>query len=148
MKISFIKFSLIGLISLSLLSSIASQTKKIQDKAVEPTAKEAIKQILSNGDILLSVDSSCKSVGSSPKDKTILDFLSGILSFQAAPNSDNRIEFAFKREKGRKNELIWICDLTFFGKDTEDVWSNGVRFKMRNSDRKLLRDSVMCIGTG
>lgn len=145
MKKSIIRFSLIGLISLNLVAIAVAQKT---EKAVEPTAKEAVKQILSNGNILLSSIESCKSVGTSPTDKTILDFLSGVLSFQTMPNSDSRIEFVFKQEKGSRNEIVWVCDLTFFGKDAEDVWSNGVRFKLRNSDRKLVRSSVMCIGTG
>lgn len=145
MKNSIIRFLLIGLISLNLAAAVVAQKT---EKAVEPTAKEAVKQILSNGDILLSSIESCKSVGTSPTDKTILDFLSGVLSFQTMPNSNNRIEFVFKQEKGSRNEIVWICDLTFFGKDAEDVWSNGVRFKLRNSDRKLVRASVICTGTG
>ena len=147
MKSGFIKFSLIGLISLNLFSVFvvsAQKTKKLN----EPTVKEAVKQIFLNGDILLSSIESCKSVGTSPGDKTILDFLSGVLSFQAEPDSQNRIEFSFRQEKSNRNGLVWICDLMFYGKDEEDVWGNGVRFKLRNSDRKLIRSSVMCIGTG
>lgn len=147
MKSGFIKFSIIGLISLNLFSAafIAAQKTK---KPIEPTVKEAVKQIFLNGDILLSSVESCKSVGTSSSDKTILDFLSGVLSFQAEPNSQNRIEFTFKKEKSSRNEIVWICDLMFYGKDEESVWGNGVRFKLRNSDRKLIRSSVMCIGTG
>jgi len=148
MKNSILKFSLIGIISLCLCSVAAGQTKKIEAKTVEPTAKEAVKQVFLNGDILLSAGKNCQSVGTSPGDKTILDFLSGVLSFQAEPDSSNRIEFAFKQEKGKRNELVWVCDLLFRGNDAETPWSNGVRFKMRNSDRRLMRESVMCIGTG
>ena len=148
MKNSFIKFSLIGIVSLLLFTSVEGQTKKPQAKLVEPTAKEAIKLILLNGNILLSAAKSCQSVGTSAADKTILDFLSNILSFQSAPDSTNQIEFAFKQEKSSRNETLWVCDLSFKGKDAEDVWSNGIRFKMRNTDRQMLRESLMCIGTG
>lgn len=148
MKNSFLKFSTIGLMSLVLFSVAFGQTKKTDAKVVEPTAKEAIKQLLSNGDILLSAGKNCGSVATSKDDKTVLDFLSGVLSFQAAPESSSQIEFTFKQEKGKRNEPVWVCDLTFKGKDAEDVWSNGVRFKMRNADRRLMRDSLMCIGTG
>ncbi len=148
MKNSFIKFLLIGTISLFLVSFVQGQTKKAEETIVEPTVKEAIKQVILNGDIPLSVGKNCESVGTSPDDKTILDFLSGVLSFQAAPNSANQIEFVFKQEKGSRNEIVWICDLMFRGKDDEDVWSNGIRFKMLNSNRKLIRESLSCIGTG
>jgi hypothetical protein len=148
MKKLFPNFLLIGLISLGLFTAVSAQAKKTAEEPVEPTAKEAIKLILSNGDISLASNSSCKSVGTSPKDTTILDYLSGVLSFQAMPDSENKIGFAFTRENGKNQEIVWVCDLMFYGKDTEDVWSNGVRFKMLNSDRKLLRDSVKCIGAG
>jgi hypothetical protein len=124
-----------------------SNKKHQKEKITEPTAKEALNLILSNGDIPLTVDSSCKSVGSSPDDKTILDYISGLMSFQTEPESSNRIEYSFTR-KEEKKYVYWVCDLMFLGKDSEDVWSYGVRFTMRNSDRKLLRESVKCIGSG
>jgi hypothetical protein len=148
MKKGFIKFSLIGIVSIFLLSTVQGQTKKIESKIIEPTAKEAIRQILLNGAAPLSAAKNCQSVGTSAADKTILDFLSGVLSFQTAPDSTNRIEFAFKQDKGKQNEVVWVCDLSFKGRDAEDVWSNGIRFKMRNADRKLMRESLMCLGTG
>lgn len=147
MKNSIIKFSLIGIISLFLTISAFAQTKKTSEKPVEPTVKEAIKEVMLNGNILLSSGKDCQSVKTAPTDKTLLDFLSGVLSFQAEPNSANQIEFTFKEEKGRMNEILWVCDLMFRGKDGEDVWSNGIRFKMRNASRKMLRESLACIGT-
>jgi hypothetical protein len=148
MKNAFINFLLLGLIALCLFSSVAAQVKKTNGKAVEPTAKEAIKQILLNGNILLSAGKNCESVGTSKDDRTILDFLSGVLSFQAEPKTSSAIEFTFTQEKGKRNEIVWVCDLLFRGMDEENPSSNGIRFKMRNSDRRLMRESVMCIGTG
>ncbi len=148
MKRVFIKFSLLGIVFLFLFSAADAQAKKTDAKIVEPTVKEAIRQVLLNGNILLSAAKNCGSVGTSGEDRTLLDFLSGVLSFQAMPESSNQIEFVAKQEKTKSSEIIWICDLTFRGKDAEDVWSNGVRFKMRNADRRLMRESLMCIGTG
>ncbi|MBA3693187.1 MAG: hypothetical protein H0X49_11495 [Acidobacteria bacterium] len=148
MKNSILKLSLVGIVSLGLLSATSGQTKKIETKIIEPTAKEAVKQIFLNGDILLSAGKNCESVGTSKDDRTILDFLSGVLSFQTEPNTKSAIEFSFKQEKGRKNEPVWVCDLLFRAGDEESPSSNGIRFKMRNSDRRLMRESVMCIGTG
>jgi len=148
MKKSFINFSLIGAIFLCLFSDTAAQIKKTNEKTIEPTAKEAIRQVLLNGNILLSAGKNCESVGTSKDDRTILDFLSGVLSFQAEPKTSNAIEFTFKQEKGKRNESVWVCDLLFRGGDEESSSSNGVRFKMRNSDRRLIRESLMCIGTG
>lgn len=134
------------LLAIVLASSVYASAQA--KKAVEPTVKEAVRLILANGDIPLSVNSSCKDVGSSATDKTILDYLSGLLSFQAEPGSSNHIEFKATAGKGRKNEAVWVCDLMFYGKEEEAEWSWGVRFTMRDSDRKLLRETVVCTGSG
>lgn len=143
MKHLIFKFSAIGIVVLVSSFSVSAQTKKI-----EPTAKEAIKQIFQNGDVLLSAAKDCQSMKTAPTDRTILDFLSGVLSFQAEPETTNSIEFSFKQETGRLKEIIWVCDVLFRGGDADSPAGNGVRFKMRNSDRRLLRESLMCIGTG
>ena len=148
MKRVFLKFFSIGIVSLSLVSAVFAQTKKAQNNLTEPTAKEAIRQIFMNGDILLSAAKDCQSMKTSPEDRTILDFLSGVLAFQVEPETNNQIEFSFKQERGKRNEIIWVCDLLFRGGDAESPSGNGVRFKMRNADRRLMRESLMCIGTG
>jgi len=131
-------------LSVVLVSGQVNNSKKN-----EPTAKEAIKLIFANGDIPLTVDSSCKDIGSSKNDKTIADYLSGLLSFQTEEDSSNRIGFSFKEDKGKRNEILWICDLMFFGKGKdEEIWSWGIRFTMRDADRKLIRNSIICLGSG
>lgn len=143
MKHLIFKFSAIGIVSACLFSNAFGQTKKS-----EPTAKEAIKQVFLNGDILLSAAKDCQSMATASGDKTILDFLSGVLSFQAEPNTNNSVEFSFKKETGKQKEIVWVCDLLFRGGDAESPTGNGIRFKMRNADRRLMRESLMCIGTG
>jgi hypothetical protein len=147
MKNIISKVFLIVIVSLGVVST-AGQTKKYAAKIVEPTAREAIKQVFLNGDMLLTAGRNCESVGTSRNDKTILDFLAGVLSFQAEPKTNNSIEFSFKREKGKGSETVWACNLVFRGGDEESPSSNGLRFKMRNSDRRLMRESLACIGTG
>jgi hypothetical protein len=148
MKNVFLNFSMIGLIFLALSPGVAAQTKKTNGKAIEPTAKEAIKQIFANGDILLSAAKDCQSMKTASDDRTILDFLSGVLSFQTEPNTKNAVEFTFKQERSKLNEIVWVCDLLFRSGDEESPSGNGIRFKMRNSARRLMRESLMCIGTG
>ena len=143
MKIIITNFLLIGLFFFGLLLAADGQTKTI-----EPTAKEAIKQIFLNADIRLADAQFCKGMGSNAADKTILDFLSGVLSFQAEPKTNNNVEFSFKQEKNERGELVWVCDVMFKGSDDADIWNNGIRFNMRNSDRKLIRRSLICIGSG
>jgi hypothetical protein len=142
MKTAFVNFSLLSLMFLCLFASTEAQVKRTTQKTIEPTAKEAIKQIFLNGDVLLSAGKNCASVGTSQNDKTILDFLSGVLSFQAEPDTRNAVEFSFKQERGKRNEILWVCDVIFRGGDAESPSSNGIRFKMLNSDRRLMRESL------
>ena len=148
MKNSAIRFPVIGFLLIGLSFAVAGQTKKPETKIIEPTAKEAIKQIFLNGDIRLAEAQYCKGEGMEFSDKTIFDFLSGVLAIQAEPETHNNIEFTFKQEKNKFNELFWVCDVWFLGGDKDDIWSYGVRFKMRNSDRKMLRESLTCISSG
>lgn len=143
MKHLIFKFSAIGIVALAFAFGVSAQTK-----AKEPTAKEAIKQIFQNGNILLSAATDCSSMKTAPEDKTILDFLTGVLAFQTEANTTNLIEFSFKQETGKAKEIIWVCDVLFRGGDADTPTGNGVRFKMRNADRRLMRESLMCIGTG
>lgn len=147
MKRVFLNLAALGIILCAGVSAATAQSVK-GEKSTEPTAKEVIKQILSNGSIPLSSDPSCKSVGSSPTDKTVFDFVSSILSFQTEPDSKNYIKFSFTQEKTGKTGLVWVCDVLFYGEDGENVWNNGLRVKIRDSDRKLIRGSLMCTGTG
>jgi hypothetical protein len=123
------------------------QAKKMQPKVIEPTAKEAIKQIFSNGNLLLKSYPSCESYAATKENVTISDYFANFLSFQAEPGKF-RIDFTFTQEKNKRNELIWVCDLVFRTVDEPETSSDGFRFKMRNSDRKLISQSLMCIGVG
>lgn len=143
MKHLIFKFSAVGIIAL-----VLSVTAFAQTETVEPTAKEAIKQIFQNGDVLLSAAKDCQSMKTAASDRTILDFLSGVLAFQTEANTTNSVEFSFKRETGNLKEIIWVCDVLFRGGDADSPAGNGIRFKMRNADRRLMRESLMCIGTG
>lgn len=44
----------------------------------------------------------------------------------------------------------WRCDVTFHAEfdDSPDPWSWGVRFRMRETDRSLVPDSLLCTGAG
>jgi hypothetical protein len=147
MKNNFLKLVILGLIVAAMVSASLGQAKKIEQKVIEPTAKEALKQIFANGNLLLISYPSCESYAASKENKTISDYLSSVLSFQAEPGKF-RIDFSFTQEKSKRNELIWVCDLVFRTVDEPETSSDGFRFKMQNSGRKLMRESVMCIGVG
>jgi hypothetical protein len=147
MKSCFFRVVLVGFMFLSGVLVSHGQAKTNSQKTVEPTAKEAFKQIFANGNLLLTSYPSCESYAASKENKTISDYLSNILSFQTEPGKF-RVDFTFTQEKNKRNELIWVCDLVFRTVDEPETSSDGFRFKMRNSERKLMRESLMCIGVG
>jgi hypothetical protein len=147
MKSYFFRGVLVGFLFLSGVLVSHGQAKANGQKVVEPTAKEAIKQIFANGNLLLISYPSCESYAVNKENRTISDYLASVLSFQTEPGK-YRIDFSFTQEKNKKNELIWVCDLVFRTVDEPETSSDGFRFKMRNSDRKLMRNSLMCIGVG
>lgn len=128
-------------------------TKTSNKKIVLPTAQDALKAVFTNGNILLSSIASCKRQGTTSEDKTILDYLSGVIGFQAEPKSRNSLEFTVKliRKNGRPR---WEAELLFNSrfqskKDADEVISsNGVKFQMRTQDKKMIPGSLKCTGTG
>jgi hypothetical protein len=147
MKNNVFKLITLGMFFVSLASVSTGQAKKTEQKVVEPTAKEVIKQVFANGNLLLKSYPSCESYAAAKENITISDYFANFLSFQAEPGS-YRIDFTFTQEKSKKNELVWVCDLVFRTVDEPDTSSDGFRFKMLNSDRKLMRESLMCVGVG
>lgn len=125
-------------------------TKK---RIVLPTAQDGLKALFSKGNILLSSIPSCKRQGTTPEDRTILDYLSGVIGFQAEPKSQNSLKYTVKliRKNGRP---IWEVELLFGSRfqsredEEEVISSNGFRFLMRTQDKKMLSGSLTCIGTG
>jgi hypothetical protein len=147
MRSCFFRIVLIAFMFLSGVLVSYGQARTNGQKVLEPTAKEAIKQILANGTLLLKSYPSCESYAATKENVTISDYFASFLSFQAEPGKF-RIDFSFTQEKSKRNELIWVCDLVFRTVDEPETSSDGFRFKMRNSDRKLMRDSLMCVGVG
>jgi hypothetical protein len=147
MKHSYIKLLILVTILFATVSLAVGQAKKTPAKPLEPTAKESIKKIIQNGNLLLNSYPSCQSYVTT-EEKTIGDYFANFLSFQAMPDNAYVLDFQFKQEKAKNGDLIWVCDLIWRLKDEPDSSSDGFRFKMLNSDRKLISQSLMCIGVG
>lgn len=134
--------------------SYVKAAKFVERRIVLPTAQDALKTVFSNGNILLSSIPSCKRQGTTLEDKTILDYLSGAVGFQAEPKSQNSLQYTVKLIRSRNGRHFWECELIFNSRfqskgDADDVISsNGVKFLMRTQDKKMVRGSLTCTGTG
>lgn len=113
-------------------------------KAEVPSAKDAIRLLINNHDISLSVDASCKGVGTQPADQTIGDYISGFLAAQNT--GKNGITAGCKPAPDSTDR--WQCSVELHHSEGEDVWTWGVDFGVRKADRTVIRESVRCTGAG
>jgi hypothetical protein len=116
-------------------------------KPKAPTAKEAIRTLLDNGQMSLTKIESCKSmvVG---QDGTLRDYFSAMLSFQSEAGTSGTFEVTSKQLRA-SGKVVWQTDVLLRGRDAAgEVWSNGFRFNVNDRSRRLIRSTVSCIGTG
>lgn len=112
-----------------------------------PERKDIIEAVLASHDVPLSVHSSCSDVGTTPGDATIGAYLSGFLAAQDKPSGNNWLETKVTPEKDAAGSDIWRSELTVRHSAGEDEWGWGVRFDIRRSDGRVVRESFVCIGS-
>lgn len=121
-----------------------------------PTVKTAIKEVLANGDIALSQFKSCTSLSPEFGKMTLRDLMSEIIAEQTNKGSQTSISFEVKGEKQKNGQIVWLYTLLFntdYPEETEDIrdekqTSLGIKFAIRNSDQKLIRNSIECLAAG
>jgi len=112
-----------------------------------PTARQMIRALLANGDVPLTVHSSCKGVGSEPGDVNLRDYVSGLLANFADADAKNSISTGAKAITTPGGERRWECRVEFVHIPQGDPFRYGVTFQMR-MDGSLVRRSVRCTGSG
>jgi hypothetical protein len=116
--------------------------------AAEPPApKRVIAALLANGDIPLSVDASCKDVGSEPADRNLRDYVSGLLANFADQKASNSIAVTVKPVTLPGGRAGWQCLIEFVHVPEGDPFRYGVSFQMK-IDGIILRRTVRCTGAG
>lgn len=151
---TLISVTLIFLLAADLnAQSYVKTVSPVEKRIVLPTAQDALKAVFANGNILLSSIPSCKRQGTTPEDRTILDYLSGVIGFQAEPKSQNSLKYTIKLTR-RNGRPVWEAELLFNSRfqsratEEEAISSNGVRFLMRTQNKKMISGSLTCTGTG
>ncbi len=92
-------------------------------------------------DVSLSAGQFCNNVGTEFTDKNIGDYISGMLAQIDQPKGRNWIETSAKPGTlSDTGEAAWECEVTIRHTYREEVMDWGVR--------SLVKDSIMCIGTG
>ncbi len=121
-----------------------------------PSAQTAIKEILANGDIALFQFKSCTSLSPEFGKMTLRDLMSEIIAEQTNAGSQTSTSFEVKREKRKNGQIVWLYTLLFntdYPEETKAVCkekqtSLGIKFGIRNSDQKLIRNSIECLAAG
>jgi len=114
---------------------------------IPPSPKRIIAALLANADIPLTVDTSCKQVGSEPTDANLRDYLSGLLENFTDASAKNSIAVSATPAKLPGGERGWQCRVEFVHVPGEDPFRYGVSFQMRK-DGSVVRTSIRCIGAG
>lgn len=115
--------------------------------AAAPSAKEVVALALRNGDLPLAGIPSCAGAGTSASDATLGDYLAGFLAEQTGRSGKNWIE-AGCREASRGDAGGWDCRLVVRRSDGEERWGWGVRFFVASPERRAVRGSFACVGSG
>lgn len=129
-------------------SGWSDQSKQEAQKEAPP-AKEIVQLLLQHLDLPLAIHPSCSGVGSDFDDKTLRDFLSGLIANQTGPQGRNWVEtFAVAKNEEAEKDRLWECTVIFRRQNGEEEWGWGVRFSIKALDRSFVMESVRCLGSG
>jgi hypothetical protein len=106
-----------------------------------------IEALIASAAVPLTVHSSCEGVGSDSTDRTIGQYISGLLAELELPQGQSWIEVAVAPEE-EAAATVWQLTVLFKHRDGEDEWAWGVRFAARQKDGLVLASSFECVGAG
>jgi len=117
-------------------------------RRLPPEPKEMLVALFALSQVPLSVSPTCAGVGTERDDATLGQYLSGFLAELSNPEASNAITTSAVEEQSESGIMIWICSVMIRHAHGEDIWSWGIEFSVRASDRVVLADSVRCLGAG
>jgi hypothetical protein len=130
--------------ALGLLISCTSAKDELSVRHAPPERKDIIEAVMASHDVPLSVSPTCADVGTKSGDTTVGAYLSGFIAEMKADRpSKNWIDTHVTEAEG-----VWKCVFTVRHSAGEDEWGWGVRFNVRRSDRRVVRESFECTGGG
>lgn len=129
---------------------VAAQNRSDADPArTPPSPKEVVRLLLNLRDIPLRSHGSCATAGTSISDADLGDYVSGWLAELKQSRGANWLEASAKPEAVTpERQPGWRCTVMFRHVDGDDRWGWGVSFLVRASDRRLVQNSIRCLGAG
>ena len=113
-----------------------------------PEPKAMLGALFALSQVPLSVSPTCAGVGTERDDASIGQYLSGFLAELSNPEENNAITTSAVEDQSESGIAIWVCRVMIRHASGEDIWSWGIEFSVRASDRVVLADSVRCLGAG
>jgi hypothetical protein len=87
-------------------------------------------------------------VGTDADDQTIGDYVSGFLAEFERGESRNWIDTKVESAASASGEPTWRADVMLHHAAGDDEWGWGVRFDLRRTDGRVVRESFQCLGGG
>ncbi|MEZ5577303.1 MAG: hypothetical protein R3F44_17435 [Candidatus Competibacteraceae bacterium] len=138
----------LGLFSAAASNILGGRSSALPPAPLAPEPKEMLVALFALSQVPLSVSPTCAGVGTERDDATIGQYLSGFLAELSNPEASNAITTSAVEEQSESGIMIWICSVMIRHARGEDIWSWGIEFSVRASDRAVLADSVRCLGAG
>jgi len=88
-----------------------------------------------------------RGVRTEPSDRTIGRYLAGYVAELSSQEARNAVTTSIE-PRTENGDAIYVCRLMIRHAQGEDVWSWGVQFRARQSDRVVSVHSVKCLGAG
>lgn len=142
-------------------------------KREAPSQKEIISLVLSLASMRLDQASFCNNAGTSPADSTIGQFLAGFWEAHADTTGNNFIRTSVRAIPGASaaavlsamefpncekytdtlrwcNEDVWLVNFDICRRDNNnnERWCWGVRFLMKQANRRIIAGTLRCAGAG
>jgi hypothetical protein len=114
--------------------------------AQPPTPKQAIRALLSIDDVLLTVHESCTNVGAEFGDRTLGDYLAGLMAEQGNTSAAGRNTIKADCQPATTPGQ-WQCAVELSRQNGEDEWVRGVSFVL-TPEVRVVPDSIRCTGGG
>lgn len=106
-----------------------------------PGPRDVLRAALQLRDLPLSAHPSCLHAGPDTRDRTVGDYLAGMLAEMDQPS--NTVETACQERPGGKHR----CTLWLKHRDEEERWAWGLEFELDPAMRPM-RQTVRCVGAG
>lgn len=120
----------------------------VRIEQLPPSDKDLIHALIRSAEVPLTVDPSCRFVGTERSDGTIGRYLSGFLAAMGEPDHNNSIQTSLIEGPEGVASAFWTARVMLGQNAGELVWQWGVEFHVSKRDGTVDAASFRCLGAG